>query len=228
VTLASRRSACGAAVLAGLLVTAELLSAQVPVAGTWNLQTGNIAMRASGGVRNVLLKVEEVDGGLRAQMTSPRNTFLDVTSFELDGSRMVVTFGAYVYDLDVSGNQVTGTMVSPVDTLLVDGRRQEGLMFGGDDPARYVMTRTGPLGHRTELLPPEDVADPGEWVRSRAQSVEDLVLVLRGGIPVSFTNAPDFADELMMYAGQRIDVTGEWIGDRYQIHDVALAGPPRR
>jgi len=72
------------------------------------------------------------------------------------------------------------------------------------------------------------VADPGEWVRSRAESVEDLVLVLRGGIPVSFTNASDFAAELMMYAGQRIDVTGEWIGDRYQIHDVALAGPPRR
>ncbi len=218
----------GSAALVGLLFTASGAEAQANVAGIWNLQTRNMAMRASGGVRNVLLRVDEVGGALRAQMLTPlRNQFLDVTDLEMDGNSVVVTFGSYVYDLEVRGDQVTGTMVSPVDTLVVEGRRQRGLMYVGDEPAPYVMTRTGPLGLRTGEVAPEDVADPGEWVRSQVDSLEDIAIVLRG-IPVGFTNASDFEEELMELAGRRVDILGEWVGERYQIHEIALAGPPRR
>ena len=218
---AARHRAFGPLLLA-LCVIGTPLAAQTPVAGTWNLETRNIAMRATGGVRNVLLRIEETNGALSAQMTSPRNNFLDVTDFRLDGSRMRVRFGAYLYVLEVDGDRLTGTMTSPVDTLHVDGTRQQGLMYGGDEPEQYVATRSGFLGHRTYLAPPRDEADPVGWVRSRIDSVEDVALILRG-IPVRFTNAPDFESQLTAYAGRRVDVTGEWVGERYRIHEIALA-----
>ena len=100
-------------------------------------------------------------------------------------------------------------------------------MYVGDFPPLYVMTRTGPLGLWDGRLPPEGEADPGAWVRSRAESVYDLAMVLRG-IPVTFTNASEFEDELMELAGRRVDILGEWIGTQYLIHEIELAGPPRR
>ena len=214
--------------LLGLFLTVRGAEAQTGVAGIWNLQTRNVAMRATGGVRNVLLKIEDDGGALRAHMLTPlRNQFLDVSDLEVDGTSMVLTFGSYRYDLDVRGDRVTGTVVSPIDTLLVEGNRQEGLMYVGDVPPPYVMTRTGPLGLSDGRVPPEDAADPGAWVRSRAGSVDDLAMVLRG-IPVGFSNAAEFEDELLQLAGQRVDVLGEWVGEEYRIHEIALAGPPRR
>jgi len=217
------------AALLGLFLTASGVEAQRNVVGIWNLQTRNVAMRATGGVRNVLLKIEDSGGGaLQARMLTPlRNQFLDVSDLEVDGNDMVLHFGSYVYDLEVRGDEVTGTVVSPIDTLLVDGKRQQGLMYVGDEPPPYVMTRTGPLGLIDGRVAPEDAADPGEWVRSRADTVDDLAMVLRG-IPVGFSNADEFEDELMELAGRRVDVLGEWVGERYRIHEIALAGPPRR
>ena len=218
----------GGAALLGLLLAAGAAEAQADVAGIWNLQTRNVAMRATGGVRNVLLRVEESGGALQAEMLTPlRNQFLDVAELELDGNSLVLHFGSYVYDLEIQGDRVAGTVVSPVDTLLVEGNRQEGLMYVGDFPPPYVMTRTGPLGLRDGRVAPEGEADPGAWVRSRAESVYDLAMVLRG-IPVTFTNTADFEDELMDLAGRRVDVLGEWLGTQYLIHEIALAGPPRR
>lgn len=223
-----RAVTAGGAALLGLLLSAGGAEAQANVEGIWNLQTRNVAMRATGGVRNVLLKVDEVDGDLRAQMLTPlRNQFLDVAELELDGPSLVLHFGSYVYDLEVRGDRVTGSVFSPVDTLIVEGNRQEGLMYVGDFPAPYVMTRTGPLGLRDGRVPPEGEADPGAWVLSRAESVYDLAIVLRG-IPVTFTNTSEFEDELMQLAGRRVDILGEWIGTQYLIHEIALAGPPRR
>lgn len=69
------------------------------------------------------------------------------------------------------GDRMTGTMTSPVDTLGVSGTRQAGFPYGGDEPAQYTATRTGVLGLRTDLLPPENEADPVGWVRSRVTSL---------------------------------------------------------
>ena len=104
----------GAAALLGLLFLAGPAEAQANVAGIWNLQTRNVAMRATGGVRNILMRVEESGSELRAQMLTPlRNQFLDVAELELDGNSLVLHFGSYVYDLEVQGDRVTGTVLSP-------------------------------------------------------------------------------------------------------------------
>ncbi len=187
--------------------------------GTWNLETRNLAERATGGVRNVLLRIEGSGDGYRAQMTSPRNTFLDVQDFRYEENTITVQFGAYRYTLTLEDDRLTGTMASPADTLAVSGRRQEGTMYAGDIPAEYVATRMGMLGHRVHLSPPEGDADPGGWVRNRMESVEDFALILRG-IPVSFTNAEAFESELTALAGQRVRVTGAWAGERYRIDEI--------
>lgn len=187
--------------------------------GTWNLETRNLAERATGGVRNVLLRIEGSGDGYRARMTSPRNTFLDVQDFRYEEGTITVQFGAYRYTLVLEDDRLMGTMASPVDTLAVTGRRQEGTMYAGDMPAEYVATRSGVLGHRVHLSPPEGEADPGDWVRSRMESVEDFALVLRG-IPISFANAEAFESELTALAGQRVRVTGAWVGERYRIDEI--------
>ena len=204
----------------GFAVSPGCASAQSPdPAGTWNLETRNLAERATGGVRNVLLRIEASGDGYRAQMTSPRNTFLDVQQFEYEDSTITVQFGAYRYTLTVEDDRLTGRMASPVDTLAVSGRRQEGTMYAGDMPAEYVATRTGVLGHRVHLSPPEGDPDPGAWVRSRVESVEDFALILRG-IPVSFMNPEEFESELSALAGREVRVTGIWVGERYRIDEI--------
>ncbi len=217
-----RRAALALAVLSGALLPAGDSAAQGPdLVGVWNLRTRNIAMRATGGVRNVLLRVEEVGGELRGEMTSPRNTFLPVSDLRYADGRVVILFGSYEYAVTVDGDRMSGTMTSPVDTLEVTGWRQTGLMYGGDEPERYVATRSGVLGHRVHLLPPEGEPDPAAWVRERVESVADIALVLRG-IPVSFENPEEFEAQLMAYAGRRVDVVGEWVGERYRIHGIEL------
>ncbi len=218
----ARRAITSMAPVLMLALLAELGAAQQSYAvGIWNLQTRNLTQRATGGVRNVLLRIDESEGELRAQVTSPRNYFMDVTGFRFDGRRMVVQYGSYEYDLELEGDGLDGTMTSPVASVRVIGTRQEGLMYGGDAPARYVATRTGSLGHVTKLLPPDGEANPGEWVRSRLESIDDVALVLRG-IPVSFVNPDEFEQQLRVFAGQRVAVTGEWVGVRYRIHEIEL------
>ena len=118
---------------------------------------------------------------------------------------------------------MTGTMFSPVDTVAVAGTRQEGTLFGGDEPEDFHSTRTAILGHRTDLAPPDDEPDPAVWVKSRIDSVQDLALIVRGHA-VSFTNSADYEEDLLAYAGQRVSITGLWVGERIQIEEITLAG----
>ena len=204
----------------GLAVVAGRAAGQSPdPSGTWNLETRNLAERATGGVRNVLLRIERRGDGYGAEMTSPRNAFLDVQEFRYEQNTITVRFGAYLYTLTLEDDRLVGTMVSPVDTVAVSGRRQQGTMYAGDVPAEYVATRTGMLGHRVHLLPPEEEANPGGWVRSRIGTVEDFALILRG-IPVSFANPEAFEAELAALAGRRVRVTGAWVGERYRIDEI--------
>ena len=204
----------------GFAVASGRAAAQAPdPSGTWNLETRNLAERATGGVRNVLLRIERRGDGYGAEMTSPRNTFLEVQDFRYEEDTITLRFGAFLYTLTLAGDGLVGTMVSPVDTVAVSGRRQEGTMYAGDTPAEYVATRTGMLGHRVHLLPSEEEADPGGWVRSRIGAVEDFALILRG-IPVSFANPEAFEAELAALAGRRVRVTGAWVGERYRIDEI--------
>ena len=216
----------GAAVIlpwvGAVLVPQGSVAQSTDVVGIWNLETRNLAERATGGVRNVLLRVEQGDRGLRAQMTSPRSTFLDVQEFRYEDGAMFVAFGAYEYTLDVEGDRLTGTMFSPVDTVAVTGKRQEGTMFVGDEPEDFHSTRTAILGHRTDLAPPRDEPDPARWVKRRIDSVQDLALIVRGHA-VSFTNWADFEEDLLAYAGRRVSITGLWIGERILIEEITLA-----
>jgi hypothetical protein len=205
-----------------MLISQAAWAQSTDVVGIWNLETRNLAMRATGGVRNVILRIQESGGELQAQMTSPRSTFLDVQEFRYDDGELYVAFGAYEYTLNLEGGQLTGTMFSPVDTVRVTGRRQEGTMYVGDEPEVFHSTRTALLGHRTSLAPPDDEPDPVAWVRARIDSVEDVAFIVRGH-PVSFENSAEFEDELMAYAGRRVTITGTWVGERIQIEEIELA-----
>lgn len=190
--------------------------------GIWNLEMRNLAQRATGGVQNKLLRIQESGGRLEAELTSPRNDFLAVDDFTFSDGEVHFFFGAYEYDLELRGDRLAGVVRSPVDTLQVDGARQETVLYTGDDPESWVTTRTGVLGHRTELGPPEDVDDPRSWVRDRAESLSDLVLILRG-VPVSFANAEAFEDQLWRLAGARVEVVGAWEGERLRIDEIREA-----
>lgn len=190
--------------------------------GIWNLAMRNLAERAVGGVQRELLRVEEVDGELRAEITAPNDRFLPVQGFRYEDGEMSVRFGVYEYDLRIDGDRVTGTMTSPVDTLDVTGARQSSLRYGGDEPEDWVTTRTGVLGHRTAGAPPEEEADPAVWVRSRVDSPGDFALVVRGHA-VPFTNAESFADELRALAGRRVSVRIRWVGERLEIQGIVAA-----
>ena len=196
------------------------------VVGIWNLETRNLAMRATGGVRNVLLRIQESGGELQAQMTSPRSTFLDVQEFRYEDGAMFVAFGAYEYSMDFDGGALIGTMTSPVDTVSVLGTRQAGTMYIGDEPSIFHSTRTAVLGLQSGP-PPDDESDPAGWVKARINSVEDLAFIVRGH-PVSFTNAEEYEDDLLAYAGLRVSITGFWVGERIEIEELELASEGRR
>ena len=213
--------------VSAVLISQGAWAQSTDVAGIWNLETRNLAMRATGGVRNVLLRIQESDGELQAQMTSPRSTFLDVQEFRYEDGAIYVAFGAYEYSMSLEGGRLTGTMFSPVDTVEVTGTRQQGTMYVGDEPEVFHSTRTAVLGHRTSLAPPRDEPDPVGWVRSRIESVEDLAFIVRGH-PVSFDNAMEFEDELLAYAGRRVTITGVWVGERIQIEEIVLASDEGR
>ena len=132
----NRRAPAVLGLALGLAVISGQAVAQAPdPSGTWNLETRILAERATGGVRNVLLRIERRGDGYGAEMTSPRNTFLDVQEFRYEEDTITVRFGAYLYTLALEGDRLVGTMVSPVDTVAVSGRRQDGTMYAGDAPA---------------------------------------------------------------------------------------------
>ena len=192
--------------------------------GIWNLKTSLLADRPTKGVRASLLKVEDRGGQLSAQITSIRNTFLDVQEFQISGDRMFVRFGAYRYDLEVDGDEVSGTVSSPAGTQQVEGVRQASMLFVGETPEPFSSTRVGTIGHRTSFAPPADEPDPVGWLRSRVQAPSDFALIVRDGVAVTFTNPEAFSDQLLNYAGKRVDFTGTWVGDKLRIEGIALEG----
>lgn len=207
----------------GALLLAGSGSAQTTdPTGIWNLEMRNLSERATGGVQHELLRIEEVDGELKAEMTAPDDRFLPVQSFDYEDGKMNVRFAVYEYTLEIDGDRVTGTMTSPVDTLDVSGTRQESQLYTGDQPEARVTTRSGIVGHRTDLAPPEEEPDPEGWVTSRVDSPEDVALIVRGHA-VTFTNPEQFADELLSYAGRRVDVRARWVGEQLQIEAIELA-----
>ncbi len=222
-----RRSGASVA-LAGLGAAALLAgacsgSASVDPTGMWNLKSGDLTNRATGGVRTVLLRVQEVDGELEAEITSISGAFLPTQSFDYDDGVMSVKSGAYEYTLDIDGDDIEGTVVSPLGRQQIVGFRQyDTLLYVGDQPEEYQFTRTGIIGHRTELQPPEDASDPADWVTSRIESANDLALIVgrRHKLAVEFTNAEEFEAELRAHAGQRVAISGVWVGERIRIEAV--------
>jgi hypothetical protein len=216
--------ALAAAVLAaGTMLAPAPATAQADPVGVWNIRSRDMTDRATGGVRVVLLRVEESRGGLSAEITSIRNTFMPVEDFRFDGDTMRVTFGSYAYTLAVEGDDLTGSLVSPLGTQEVEGlRQQRTLTYVGDEPAEFRTTRPGVLGHRTQLEPPPGESDPAAWVRSRIGSVRDLALVVgrRAKVAIAFTNPEEFEDELLRLAGQPVTVVGVWVGERLEIESV--------
>ncbi len=222
-----RRSGAGVA-LAGLGAAALVAgacsgSASVDPTGMWNLKSGDLTNRATGGIRTVLLRVQEVDGELQAEITSIGGVFLPAQRFDYDDGVMSVKSGAYEYTLDIDGDDIGGTVVSPLGERQIVGFRQyDTLLYVGDEPEEYHFTRTGIIGHRTDLQPPDDHPDPAGWVIGRVDSPQDLALIVgrRHRLAVEFTNAEEFEAELRAHAGQRVAVRGVWVGERIRIEAV--------
>jgi hypothetical protein len=226
----------GLAIIVLAACTASMEPEPDPV-GTWNLKSSEVpgqrlggtmppAPLSSGAGKTVVLKVEEADGELRAQMTSVADSLLEVDEFRLEDGTMFVEFGAYEYTLSLDGDRVTGTVVSPLGEFEIAGNRQDtGLLYVGE-PEEFYTSHPGVVGHRTELAPPEDVEDPAAWVRERVQSAEDLVLITDlGRIAIEFTNTAAFEEELLGYAGQEVRVSGTWRGEKIEIDTIELALP---
>jgi hypothetical protein len=206
-----------------VLLPAAPVEAQADAEGVWNIRSRDMTDRATGGVRVVLLRVRNAGGGLAAEITSIRNTFLPVDALSYDRGTLRVVHGSYEYTLQIDGDELTGTLVSPLGTQDVQGIRQhETLTYVGDEPEEFRATRPGVLGHRTLLDPPDGERDPAAWVRSRIDSVGDLALVVgrRAKVAVAFTNAEDFADELLSLAGGPVTVVGVWVGERLRIERI--------
>ena len=120
----------GAGVAAAALAAAALVagacstSAPVDPTGMWNLKSGDLTNRATGGVRTVLVRVQEIDDALQAEITSIRGDFLPVQSFAYEDGEMSLKLGAYEYTLNIAGDDIDGTVVSPLGTQQIVGFRQ--------------------------------------------------------------------------------------------------------
>jgi len=214
-----------AAVAAAVVLGGSGLSAQDSPVGVWNIRSNDLTARATGGVRVVLLRVEQAGRGYDAEMTSIRNSFAPVDDFRYDDGEMQVTFGSYVYTLEVDGDRLTGKLESPLGTQQIEGQRQSRtLMYVGDDGIEFRTTRTGVLGLATEAGPPTDAADPHGWVTSRVRTLDDLALLNgRARVPVRFTNAQQFERQLRELAGARVTIVGVWEGERIRIESIERA-----
>ncbi len=212
----------------GLGTSAGALQGQSRPEGVWNIRSQDMTDRATGGVRVVLLQVRDESGDLRAYITSIRNTFMPVDEFSYRGRTMRVVFGSYEYTLRLDGDELTGTVVSPLGTQQAEGRRQDRtLLYVGDEPPGFRTTRSGLLGHSSGLVPPAEETDPRAWMRSRIGSVDDLALVAgnRVRVPVQFANARDFERQLLELAGTRVTVVATWVGERLLIETIEPATP---
>lgn len=98
------------------------------------------------------------------------------------------------------------------------------LLYVGDQPDEYHFTHSGVVGHRTDLQPPDDYPDPAGWVTERVDSPQDLALIVgrRHKLAVEFTNPEAFEAELLAYAGQRVAISGIWVGERIRIERIEL------
>ena len=213
-----------------LLAIALALAEQNPV-GIWNLKSRDNTNRASGAERALLLKVEEVDGKLEAQITSIRNNFRDVHEFRYEDESIFVKYGAYVYRLKLDGDRASGTVESPLGKFDVEGSRQTSVLY--NEPKPFYTTRRGVIGHRTAFVPPEDEADPVAWVKSRIDSAEDLALFVMDGYirydtsPIEFVNVSDFEAELLSHAGKWVLLSGTWVRDKIEIDKIEPSEPPQ-
>jgi hypothetical protein len=224
-----RRTALAALIAAGASgAPLAGVSAQDSPLGVWNIRSQDMTDRATGGVRVVLLRVEQAERGCDAEITSIRNTFTPVDEFRYERGTMHVVFGAYEYTLAVDGEVLTGTLVSPLGTQRAEGFRQHRtLLYVGDQPAEFETVRSGWLGDRNAQVPPEGEPDPAGWMRARIGSVDDLALLAgnRVRVPVLFTNARDFERQLLALAGSRVTLTATWVGERLRLKSIERATP---
>lgn len=200
-----RSTALAALFAAGAAVLPAVggLAAQEGPVGVWNIRSNDMTDRATGGVRVILLRVAQANRGYAAEITSIRNTFTPVDEFTFERGTMRVAFGDYLYTLRVDGEDLTGTVASPLGTQTVAGFRQHRtLMYVGDESDEFETTRTGFLGDRGGQLPPDGEPNRAGWMRSRISSVDDLALLAgnRVQVPVQFTNAREFESQLLALA----------------------------
>jgi hypothetical protein len=207
---------------------AQAAGAEPDPVGVWNIRSRDMTDRATGGVRVVLLQVEREGGDLAAEITSIRNTFMPVDELRYERGTLRVVHGSYEYALRIDGDDLTGTLESPLGTQEVEGVRQhETLTYVGDEPDPFRTTRPGVLGHRTLGEPPEGEPDAANWVRSRIESVDDLALVVgrRAKVAVPFTNAREHEEALLRLAGQPVTVIGVWVDEALRIETIEPGTP---
>ncbi|HUF77200.1 MAG TPA: hypothetical protein VMM35_13020 [Longimicrobiales bacterium] len=224
----SHTAALIAALAAGAALLPSTVAAQAEPVGVWNIRSRDMTDRATGGVRVVLLRVERAGGGLAAEITSIRNTFMPVDELTYERGTLRVVHGSYAYNLRIQGDELTGTLESPLGTQEVEGVRQhETLTYVGDEADPFRTTRPGVLGHRTLLEPPAQEPDPAGWVRSRIESVDDLALVVgrRAKVAIPFTNAREHEAVLLRWAGQPVTVVGVWVGEAIRIEAIEPGTP---
>ncbi len=221
----SRALAVATGLTLGLGIAACIQAAEPDPVGLWNLKFGEQSQRATGRIRTVLLRLEEVGGEIDGQLTSVRDTFLPIDGLRVDGAAISFGFGAYDYDLELDGDRVSGTVVSPLGTQQVSGFRQgETLMY--NRPEEFRTSRQGVIGHRVELVPPEDEPDPAAWVLGRVQAPEDLALIValrNHKAVIGFVNAGDFEEELRAHAGQQVEITAVWVGEELRLEHIESA-----
>ena len=214
--------------LLAALGAAGAVEAQSSPVGVWNIRSNDMTDRATGGVRVVLLRVEERGRELAAEITSIRNTFMPVDELRYENGTMHVTYGSYAYTLRVEGDRVTGSMTSPLGTQEVEGERQHRtLMYVGDEGMEFRTERTGILGVASDPSgPTNEDPNPKAWVTSRMGSVDDLALLNgRARVPVHFANALEHEAKLRELAGSRVTVVGTWVGDKILIESIEAAAP---
>jgi hypothetical protein len=199
--------------------------------GVWNLRMQSLTERPTRGLRSVLLRIVETadaseDAGLVMELTNLRNQFVPVSDFNFDDEtrRLTLQYSVYAYDLTIGPDgTLSGTIESPFGVQQVAGRRQalDDLRYAGEDEPPFSATRPGVIGHISEYAPPDDVTDPGDWVRSRISGSDDWALIPRDGISIGFTNADEFSEILTKNAGQRVDLTFVWVGEKMEIVEIA-------
>ena len=221
----SRAFAVATGLTLGLGIAGCVQAAEPDPVGLWNLKFGEQSQRATGRIRTVLLRLEEVGGEIDGHLTSVRDTFLPIDGLRVDGAAISFGFGAYDYDLELDGDRVSGTVVSPLGTQQVSGFRQgETLMY--NRPEEFRTSRQGVIGHRVERVPPEGEPDPAAWVLGRVQAPEDLALIValrNHKAVIGFVNAGDFEEELKAHAGQQVEITAVWVGEELRLEHIEPA-----